>query len=174
MPFGGDLCACEAITWAFEHSGLNFDQRPGSLSTFTAQSFRTVPVVSRPCVSRVCPGSPRCPWLRFGRVSFYRCVSGPVRACVLSVVEIWEVFLPGIHVPRGCTGSPRCLFTHYPAPPGVFLPVQWVYRKVPKLAPAFVRPRRARPRAANPAIGRAAKTWHARRAKWQSCPPMPR
>ena len=26
--------------WAFEHSGLNDEQRPGSLSTFTAQSVR--------------------------------------------------------------------------------------------------------------------------------------
>ena len=69
----------------------------------TIRTSRGIPTVQylEPCVSRLPPVS-------FYRVSRLFCVSGPVRACVLSVVEIWVSRLPPV--------------SFYPAPPGVFLP----------------------------------------------------
>ena len=81
--------------------------------TSNSQPFKSrgIPTVQylEPCVSRLPPVS-------FYRVSRLFCVSGPVRACVLSVVEIWVSRLPPV--------------SFYPAPPGVFyrVPVHVVGR----------------------------------------------
>ena len=77
--------------------------------TSNSQPFKSrgIPTVQylEPCVSRLPPVS-------FYRVSRLFCVSGPVRACVLSVVEIWVSRLPPARVSRVC---PVCV----PAPRGV-------------------------------------------------------